>query len=227
MNIYYLMIKIHNITGLRYLCQTKKKDPYKYLGSGKDWCHHLKMYGRSVDTHIILETTDWDKLTAAGRYYSKLWHITTASDDFGNKIWANIIPESGGGTGNGKTFNRGNIPWNKGIQGLPQSPESVILRSKSNTGKKRTIEHKKNMTAGWENRFKSGKGTGREGLARNIKIYEFEFLSGTIEKCTQLELRTKYNLHQGNLRAVCKGLRKSVSGWQLKQTTNDKYIIQE
>ena len=221
MNIYYLMIKIHNITGLRYLCQTKKKDPYKYLGSGKDWRHHLKMYGRSVDTHIILETTDWNKLTSAGKYYSKLWHITTASDNFGNKIWANIIPESGGGGGNNnKIFNKGRIPWNKGIYGLPQSPESVILRAKSNTGKKRTSEHKKNMTAGWENRFESGKGTGREGLARNIKIYEFQYLTGIIEKCTQLELRTKYNLNQGNLGEVCKGLRKSVSGWHIKTNNN-------
>jgi len=28
MTIYYLMVKTHNITGLKYLCQTSKQDPY-------------------------------------------------------------------------------------------------------------------------------------------------------------------------------------------------------
>ena len=225
MTIYYLMIKTHNSTGLKYLCQTKKKNPYKYLGSGKDWCHHIKIHGRSINTQIIIETPDWNILKAAGRYYSKLWHITTAADDFGNKIWANLIPETGGGCGgsvNGNRFRKGNIPWNKGVYGTKQTPESVILRVKSNTGKKRTTEHKKNMTAGWEKRFESKKGTGREGLARNSKIHQFEHKIGIAEQCTQLELRTKYNLNQGNLGELCRGLRKSVSGWKLKQQTKDK-----
>lgn len=99
MTIYYLMVKTHNITGLKYLCQTKRKDPYKYLGSGVDWITHLTLYGKSIRTDILLETSDKRLLTETGRHYSMLWNITTAMDDFGNKIWANIIPESGGGPG--------------------------------------------------------------------------------------------------------------------------------
>ena len=43
-----------------------------------------------------------------GKYYSLLWNVVAAMDDFGNKIWANKIPETGGG-GNvvpGKNLNK-------------------------------------------------------------------------------------------------------------------------
>ncbi len=99
MTIYYLMIKTHNITGLKYLCQTKKKDPHKYLGSGKDWNNHLVRYGKNIHTDIVLETTDKHLLNDTGRYYSTLWRITSSMDDFGNRIWANAIAETGGGPG--------------------------------------------------------------------------------------------------------------------------------
>lgn len=99
MTIYYLMVKTHNITGLKYLCQTKRKDPYKYLGSGIEWTKHLRQYGKTIRTEILLKTTDKQLLNATGRHYSLLWKITTAMDDFGNRIWANSIPETGGGPG--------------------------------------------------------------------------------------------------------------------------------
>ena len=97
MTIYYLMVKTHNITGLKYLCQTKKKNPYKYLGSGIDWINHLKIYGTSIYTEILLTTTDKKELGEVGRHYSTIWRITTAMDNYGNKIWANLIPETAGG----------------------------------------------------------------------------------------------------------------------------------
>jgi hypothetical protein len=97
MTIYYLMIKTHNITGLKYLCQTKKKNPHKYLGSGLDWIKHLKIHGTSIRTEIIFVTSNKQELSDIGRYYSNLWRITTSVDDYGNKIWANIIPETAGG----------------------------------------------------------------------------------------------------------------------------------
>lgn len=99
MTIYYLMIKTHNITGLKYLCQTRKKDPIKYLGSGLEWTNHLNKFGKTLQTEILLQTGNKQELNDAGRYYSKLWRITTAMDDFGNRIWANAIPETGGGPG--------------------------------------------------------------------------------------------------------------------------------
>ena len=38
---YTLMIKTHNITGLKYLCKTVNSEPHKYMGSGKYWKKHF------------------------------------------------------------------------------------------------------------------------------------------------------------------------------------------
>lgn len=96
MNIYYLYLKTHKITGLRYLGQTKN-DPFVYKGSGVDWNIHLNKYGNDVETLVLLETADPNERNFWGRYYSKLWNIVKAMDDYGNKIYANRIPETGGG----------------------------------------------------------------------------------------------------------------------------------
>ena len=95
----YLYIKTHNLTGLKYLGKTKS-NPHKYRGSGIDWIDHLNKYGRNVTTEILHECHSNEELSEIGRYYSKLYNIVNAVDDFGNKIWANRIPETGGGTGN-------------------------------------------------------------------------------------------------------------------------------
>ena len=71
------------------------------------------------------------------------------------------------------------------------------------------------MSDGWENRFAAGKGTGREGKPRNTNVYTFVHPEFGVEKCTQLELRKKYNLSQGNLGSMCRGDRKLVSGWKI------------
>jgi len=98
MIIYTLYLKIHRITGLRYLGQTKS-NALTYSGSGVDWKQHLKEYGNEVDTEILLETTDKEERNNWGKYYSKLWNVVSAVDDFGNKIYANRITETGGGGG--------------------------------------------------------------------------------------------------------------------------------
>jgi hypothetical protein len=96
MDIYSLYIKTHKITGLKYLGQTKN-DPFKYTGSGVDWSIHLKQYGNDHITEIVFQTTDRSQIGIMGRYYSRLWNVVKGVDDFGNKIWANRIPETGGG----------------------------------------------------------------------------------------------------------------------------------
>lgn len=83
------MVKTHRITGLKYLCQTAKKNPYKYKGSGKYWVRHLKVHGDLFDTHVILKCYTKSALKEWGLYYSKLWSIVES------KQWANMIPESG------------------------------------------------------------------------------------------------------------------------------------
>ena len=51
----YLMVKTHNKTGLKYLCQTKKTNWTDYTGSGTDWLSHLKIYGINYTTEVIRE----------------------------------------------------------------------------------------------------------------------------------------------------------------------------
>jgi hypothetical protein len=97
MSIYYLYIKTHTKTGLKYLGQTSKQDPYTYCGSGKDWKLHLSLNGFTVDTEIIRKCFSKQELNYYGRYYSNLYKVTSAVDNYGNRIWANRIPETGGG----------------------------------------------------------------------------------------------------------------------------------
>ncbi len=83
------MIKQHNVTGLKYLCITKKDDYKKYKGSGSLWTRHLKKYGRDITTTLLEETDSLEELSALGLYYSTLYDIVN------NPEFANIIPETG------------------------------------------------------------------------------------------------------------------------------------
>jgi hypothetical protein len=94
MTIYYLMVKTHKITGLKYLCQTKRKDPHKYLGSGTRWKYHLKKHGKTISTEIICECHSNAEIKERGLYFSELWDIVESKD------WANLIPETGEGGSN-------------------------------------------------------------------------------------------------------------------------------
>ena len=109
MTIYSLYVKTHKKTGLKYLGQTSK-DPIKYCGSGIDWKEHLIKFGPEVHTEILLQTDNKEDRNYWGRHYSTLWAVVGAMDNFGNKIWANRILETGGGgpnSGNkGKKYKR-------------------------------------------------------------------------------------------------------------------------
>ncbi len=99
MSNFSLYIKTHNVTGLKYLGYTSRVNVYSYTGSGKAWTKHLAENDANITTEIIFQTSDKSELNAMGRYYSEYYHIMTAVDDFGNRIWANLIPETGGGSG--------------------------------------------------------------------------------------------------------------------------------
>lgn len=99
MTIYTLYVKIHTKTRLRYLGQTSK-DPITYLGSGIDWRHHLSKHGNNIETIIIAQSPNKQIINDLGRHYSLVWNVTNGMDDFGYKIWANRIPETGGGSCN-------------------------------------------------------------------------------------------------------------------------------
>lgn len=100
MTIYYLMVKTHNITGLKYLCKTNNKNPFKYKGSGVYWKKHIKKYGCDVTTEILKECQNIEELKHWGLYYSKFWNVVASKD------WANLVEETGQGSGShwkGKT----------------------------------------------------------------------------------------------------------------------------
>lgn len=130
----YLYIKTHNKTGLKYLGKTKNSNPHKYTGSGTTWLEHIKHYGRDISTEILKECSCQHELSYWGRYYSLLFKITTAMDDYGNMIWANRIPETGGGPGasshtmsniNRKKVNNGKHQFQKRLDGSSISSDMV------------------------------------------------------------------------------------------------------
>ena len=134
MSIYYLYIKTHKNTGLKYLGKTTK-DPFKYKGSGKDWKPHLDKYGNNHSTEILRECQSKEEVSQWGRYYSTLYNIVNAQDDFGNKIWANRIPETGGGTDNPSAETRAKLRIKS--SGRIRSPE---------TREKMSVSHIKSLT---------------------------------------------------------------------------------
>lgn len=95
---YYLYVKTHNVTGLKYLGQTTR-NPIIYKGSGKRWNNHLNIHGNDVTTEILFETEDKIALAIQGLYYSELWNIV---NDYN---WANIINENGTGGDTSKSPN--------------------------------------------------------------------------------------------------------------------------
>ena len=87
----YLYVKIHNVTGLKYLGKTSRNDVYIYEGSGKYWQRHIKKYGYDVTTHILLVTEDINELKETGIFFSKLFNVVKS------KEWANLMEENGNG----------------------------------------------------------------------------------------------------------------------------------
>jgi len=122
MNIYYLYVKTHNITGLKYLGFTKSKDPYKYLGSGTRWLNHLKIHGNDISTRILKESNNLLDIKQLGKFYSDMWSVVES------KEWANLKPETGEGG------------WAKpSIENLNKRMKTRIERNKVNTNSVESI----------------------------------------------------------------------------------------
>ena len=88
---YYLMIKTHRTTGFKYLCQTKRKNPFKYPGSGVHWRAHLDFHGYDFDTNVIGVYETKEELREAGIHYSNLYNVVESAE------WANLRIEDGDG----------------------------------------------------------------------------------------------------------------------------------
>ena len=98
---YYLYVKTHKATGIKYLGQTSR-NPYQYNGSGKRWTNIIRKYGNDVETEIIFESNNKEELKTKGIYYSQLWNVVK------DPKWANIINEegTGGDTSNSPNYKK-------------------------------------------------------------------------------------------------------------------------
>lgn len=223
MTIYYLCIKTHQTTGLKYLCQTKKCDPIKYSGSGVDWLRHLDKFGSEHTTEIIRECHSPKELSIWGRYFSNLWHIVTACDDYGNKIWANKIPETGIGGGGGI--------WLSGDRNYQRKPGFVSPRIGTkipdSVREKITGDNNYQRKPGFvsknsgNNNYQCKPGfipkhAGQTHSNFNHMLYSFENIdTGEVVNTTMNELMNRFDLNQGNLSEVISGKRKTVKRWKI------------
>lgn len=87
---YYLYVKTHNKTNLKYLGYTKQ-DPFKYKGSGIRWTNHIKKHGYDVTTDILFQSEIKNEVAVKGIEYSQLWNVVESTD------WANLMIEQGDG----------------------------------------------------------------------------------------------------------------------------------
>lgn len=121
----YLYLKEHEITGLKYLGQTKR-DPFKYKGSGVYWKQHLKKHGNKVKTTILAECETYEELQILGLQYSEKWDVVKSH------LFANLMVENG--------------LSNK------FTPEIIEKIAKSNRGQKRSEETKAKISKGGKGR---------------------------------------------------------------------------
>jgi hypothetical protein len=224
MTIYTLYIKTHKLTGLKYLGQTKQ-NPFTYSGSGVDWTDHLLQYGDFVDTKILFQSTNIEERNYWGRYYSKYFNVVNAMDDYGNKIWANRIPETGGGPGGmlgrsrGERFKEKMLIQNKG-ENNPMFGTIWI-----NNG----IENKKirgEVPEGWVKgrlissdyalKFTKRSKIGINNTRFNKTVYRFENIE-TLEQIssTSYEFAIKYEISTNGLRGLIRKKRPSYKGWRI------------
>lgn len=123
---YYLMIKTHNKTGLKYLCKTEREDYDLYLGSGVHWKRHLKKHGIDVSSEVIFKTDDFELFKNTCLKYSERFDVVKSKD------WANMIVETG----------------TDGILGYKHTPESKkkISDASKNKRKKLSKEHREKIS---------------------------------------------------------------------------------
>lgn len=137
---YYLLLKEHNDTNLKYLCKftegVKIKSPFKYKGSGKYWKRHIKKYGNNVSTTILYNGKCEKKLSALAIFWSGVYDVVN------NKEFANLIPENGLDGGGlhtkGKHLTKEHKEKiSKFFKGRKHTQETKDLISKLATGRKR------------------------------------------------------------------------------------------
>jgi hypothetical protein len=214
---FYLLIKTHSKTGLKYLCKTNRKDYSKYKGSGVYWKDHLQVHGKEHTTELLKECATNDEVKVWGQYYSNLWNIVEAKDASGKKIWANLVPEEGQGMSSeiGKLIQNRPEVKAKNIAGVREfyknNPQVRDAHSKAalenNPMNKPGVraKHKESMVLN----------SGEKNKSCDLRLHRFQHQSGIIEYCTQNALKKKYNLKKAGVSHLVNGHKQNAYGWTL------------
>jgi hypothetical protein len=159
---FYLYLKVHNITGLKYLGYTSR-DPFKYNGSGKYWLRHIKKHGYDISTTILGQYDNMTDVTKNGLYYSNKWDVVESSD------FANLKEEAGFGGSYGKATRR-KMSENYNYEADRWSSERRKRQSEM------TIERNKKLWSDPEYKEKTGKkiSDAVSGVKRKPRSEEFK-----------------------------------------------------
>lgn len=212
---FYLLVKTHNITGLKYLCKTSKKEYHKYTGSGHYWKDHLRLHGKNFTTELLKECTTNEEVRIWGQYYSTLWDVVNAKNADGKKIWANLVPEEGQGVLS---------ETNKIIQNRPEVKAKNIAAVKEfyrnnpqvkEAHRKAALENNPMNKEGVREKHKKAmlKFTGKQNKSTDLRLHKFRHENGTEEYCTQNDLKKKYNLKSCGISHLVNGHKTKAYGW--------------
>jgi hypothetical protein len=214
---FYLLVKTHNITGLKYLCKTSKSDYHKYTGSGIYWKDHLKLHGRDFTTELLKECKNNEEVRIWGQYYSTLWNVVNAKDSVGKKIWANLVPEEGQGilSETGKIIQNRPEVKAKNIAGVkqfykdnPQVREAHRKAALENNPMSREEVRKKHKEKMETTR------SGKNNPSYIDTVYIFQHKNGITETATQTDFRKKYNLNKSMVWKIINGYNETTQGWK-------------
>lgn len=87
---YYLYVKLHTKTRLKYFGMTQKKTVRRYLGSGVYWSNHIRKHGKE---HVItLQVWEFDTQEACQAFAQKFSRDNRIAE---SDAWANLVDESG------------------------------------------------------------------------------------------------------------------------------------
>lgn len=234
---YFIYIKTSPL-GLKYLGKTKK-NPYKYMGSGKIWKRHIKKHNltsEDIKTEVVFETRDINELIDKGIELSRLYNIVES------KEWANLREENGDGGDTSNFIDFSNPVFhdssrskhlNDWYNNVTEEERKRILRERISKVNFEERAKKAKENTDWESWKKS---------IQNRKIDYSKFLSNIHEKNKKPVLQfdmngnfikefdcaanaaksLEYN-NGGNITNCCKGRCKSSLGykWEYKNKEND------
>ena len=83
-----LMVKVHNVTGQKYLCKSERQNYIEYRGSGLKWIGHLKEHGVDFSTIVLYETENKKDFKRVALLISTLFDVVKRSD-FSHKMHEN------------------------------------------------------------------------------------------------------------------------------------------